>query len=119
MDASRKPLAKVEGRRLMPLSGLTIACRGAPSLDLLEEVPRHVVGRQAKLAAQDAGETVLVLEAEDPAFHLVSAGISDMDPCSGQDCRAPRLTSSVGRPPSARSGRMPRQSLEAPRSIAQ
>jgi len=70
MDASRKPLAKVEGRRLMPLSGLTIACRGAPSLDLLEEVPRHVVGRQAKLAAQDAGETVLVLEAEDPAFHL-------------------------------------------------
>ena len=33
MDASRKPLAKVEGRRLMPLSGLTIAWRGTPSLD--------------------------------------------------------------------------------------
>ena len=33
MDASRKPLAKVEGRRCMPLSGLTIAWRGTPSLD--------------------------------------------------------------------------------------
>jgi hypothetical protein len=33
MDASRKPLAKVEGRRRMPLSGLTIAWRGTPSLD--------------------------------------------------------------------------------------
>jgi hypothetical protein len=33
MDASRKPLAKVEGRRRMPLSGLTIAWRGTPSVD--------------------------------------------------------------------------------------
>jgi hypothetical protein len=33
MDASRKPLAKVEGRRPMPLSGLTIAWRGTPSRD--------------------------------------------------------------------------------------
>src|SRR2546425_4815762 len=33
MEASRKPLAKVEGRRRMPLSGLTIAWRGTPSLD--------------------------------------------------------------------------------------
>jgi hypothetical protein len=33
MDASRKPLAKVEGRRRMLLSGLTIAWRGTPSLD--------------------------------------------------------------------------------------
>ena len=38
--------------------------------DLLEEVPRHVVGRQAALAVQGAGETVLVLEAEDPALHV-------------------------------------------------
>jgi len=38
--------------------------------DLLEEVPRDVVGRQATLAVQGAGETVLVLEAEDPALHL-------------------------------------------------
>jgi hypothetical protein len=33
MDASRKPLAKVEGRRRMRLSGLTIAWRGTPSVD--------------------------------------------------------------------------------------
>ena len=33
MEASRKPLAKVEGRRRLPLSGLTIAWRGTPSLD--------------------------------------------------------------------------------------
>jgi hypothetical protein len=33
MEASRKPLAKVEGRRRMLLSGLTIAWRGTPSLD--------------------------------------------------------------------------------------
>ena len=33
MESSRKPLAKVEGRRRMPLSGLTIAWRGTPSLD--------------------------------------------------------------------------------------
>ena len=33
MDASRKPLAKVEGRRRMRLSGLTVAWRGTPSVD--------------------------------------------------------------------------------------
>ena len=33
MDASRKPLAKVEARRRLPLSGLTIAWRGTPSVD--------------------------------------------------------------------------------------
>jgi hypothetical protein len=33
MEASRKALAKVEGRRRMRLSGLTIAWRGTPSLD--------------------------------------------------------------------------------------
>jgi len=33
MEASRKPLAKVEGRKRMRLSGLTIAWRGTPSLD--------------------------------------------------------------------------------------
>src|SRR5215467_10861052 len=38
--------------------------------DLLEQVPRDVVGRQTTLAVQGAGETVLVLEAEDPALHL-------------------------------------------------
>ena len=32
MEASRKPLAKVGGRRRMPFSGLTIAWRGTPSL---------------------------------------------------------------------------------------
>src|SRR6185503_21288771 len=38
--------------------------------DLLEQVPRHVVGRQAALAVQGTGEAVFVLEAEDPALHV-------------------------------------------------
>src|SRR2546428_7646567 len=33
MEGSRKPLAKVEGRRRMRLSGVTIAWRGTPNLD--------------------------------------------------------------------------------------
>jgi hypothetical protein len=33
MDASRKPLAKVEGRKHLRLSKLTVAYRGTPSLD--------------------------------------------------------------------------------------
>jgi len=33
MEVGRKPLAKIEGRRRMRLSGLTIAWRGTPSLD--------------------------------------------------------------------------------------
>jgi len=33
MEVSRKPLAKVEGRRRMRQSGLTIAWRGTPTLD--------------------------------------------------------------------------------------
>ena len=33
METSRRPLAKVEGRRRMRQSGLTIAWRGTPKLD--------------------------------------------------------------------------------------
>lgn len=33
MEAARKPLAKIEGRKRMQLSGLTIAWRGTPNLD--------------------------------------------------------------------------------------
>lgn len=33
MHASRKPLAKIEGRRRLRLSGLTIAWRGTSNLD--------------------------------------------------------------------------------------
>jgi hypothetical protein len=33
MDGSRKPLAKVEGRRRMRLSGVTVEWRGTPRLD--------------------------------------------------------------------------------------
>jgi hypothetical protein len=33
MEVSRKPLAKIEGRRRLRLSGLTIAWRGTPDLD--------------------------------------------------------------------------------------
>lgn len=33
MEASRKPLAKIEGRKRMRLSGVTVAYRGTTSLD--------------------------------------------------------------------------------------
>jgi hypothetical protein len=33
MDGPRKPLAKVEGRRRMRMSGVTVAWRGTPELD--------------------------------------------------------------------------------------
>ena len=33
MDANRKPLAKVEGRKRLRLSKVTVAYRGTPSLD--------------------------------------------------------------------------------------
>ena len=33
MQAPRKPLARVEGRRRLPISGLTVAWRGTPSVD--------------------------------------------------------------------------------------
>jgi hypothetical protein len=33
MEGSRKPLAKVEGRRRMRHSGITVAWRGTPDLD--------------------------------------------------------------------------------------
>ncbi len=33
MEGSRKPLAKIEGRRRLRLSGLTVAWRGTPNLD--------------------------------------------------------------------------------------
>ncbi len=33
MDGTRKPLAKVEGRRRMRMSGVTVAWRGTPDLD--------------------------------------------------------------------------------------
>ena len=46
MEASRKPLAKVEGRRRMRLSGLTVAWRGTPSLD--DWVAYIVTGTKSK-----------------------------------------------------------------------
>ena len=33
MERTRKPLAKMEGRKRLPLSGLTVAWRGTPNLD--------------------------------------------------------------------------------------
>src|SRR6267142_1826192 len=38
--------------------------------DLLEEIPRDIVRRQAALDVERAVEAVLVLEPEDPALHL-------------------------------------------------
>ena len=46
MEASRKPLAKVEGRKRMWLSGLTVAWRGTPSLD--DWVAYIVTGTKSK-----------------------------------------------------------------------
>jgi hypothetical protein len=46
MEASRKPLAKVEGRNRMRLSGLTVAWRGTPSLD--DWVAYIVTGTKSK-----------------------------------------------------------------------
>ena len=56
MEVSRKPLAKIEGRRLMRQSGLTIAWRGTPSLD--DWVAYIVNGTKSKklILANDASE---------------------------------------------------------------
>ena len=45
METKRKPLAKVEGRRRMRLSGLTIAWRGTPGLD---DWVAYIVGTKSK-----------------------------------------------------------------------
>jgi hypothetical protein len=46
MDGSRKPLAKLEGRRRMRFSGVTVAWRGTPALD--DWVAYIVNGTQSK-----------------------------------------------------------------------
>lgn len=55
MKTSRKPLAKVEGRRRLRLSGLTVAWRGTPSLD---DWLAYIVGTKSKkfLLADHASE---------------------------------------------------------------
>ncbi len=45
MEASRKPLAKVEKSRRLRLSGLTVAWRGTPSLD---DWVAYIVGTKSK-----------------------------------------------------------------------
>jgi len=45
MDTKRKPLAKVEGRRRMQRSGLTVAWRGTPDLD---DWVAYLVGSKTK-----------------------------------------------------------------------
>ncbi len=45
MEVRRKPLAKVEGRRRLRLSGLTVAWRGTPSLD---DWVAYIVGTKSK-----------------------------------------------------------------------
>ncbi len=57
MEASRKPLAKVEGRKRMRFSGLTVAWRGTPSLD--DWVAYIVTGTKSKkLIAHTSERTV-------------------------------------------------------------
>ncbi len=55
MEASRKPLARVERRRRLRLSGLTVAWRGTPSLD---DWLAYIVGTKSKkfLLADHASE---------------------------------------------------------------
>jgi hypothetical protein len=56
MEPGRKPLAKVEGRRRLRLSGLTIAWRGTPNLD--DWVAYIVNGTRSRklILADDASE---------------------------------------------------------------
>ena len=56
MEASRKPLAKVEGRRRIRQSGLTVAWRGTQGLD--DWVAYIVNGTKSKklILANDASE---------------------------------------------------------------
>src|SRR2546425_5415908 len=74
---------------------------------LLEQIPRDVVGRQAPLAIEGAGQAVLVLEAEDAALHLglslarptsvcPAVGSAPRAGCAGT-CAAP--SSGPARPP--------------------
>ena len=48
--------------------------RPAPRHDPPEQVPRDLVRAQPALPAEGAGDAVLVLESEDPAFHACSQG---------------------------------------------
>ena len=59
MEGSRKPLAKVEGRRRMRLSGVTVAWRGTPNLD--DWVAYIVNGTRSKklILAHDVSERKL------------------------------------------------------------
>lgn len=56
MEVSRRPLAKVEGRRRLRMSGLTIAWRGTPNLD--DWVAYIVNGTKSKklILADDTSE---------------------------------------------------------------
>lgn len=54
-EAKRKPLTKIEGRRRLPLSGLTVAWRGTPNLD---DWVAYIVGTKSKklILADDSSE---------------------------------------------------------------
>src|SRR5438093_7421392 len=71
-----------------------------------EEVPGHLVRGEPTLAAERAGDPVLVLEAEDPAVHDVSVGAASLVP------RQPGARE--GRPP-IQVGRMPAMSWSVSR----
>ena len=63
--------------------------RPSPADDTPEQVPGHLVGRQAALAAQRTGDAVLVLEPEDPPVHVThgSAGCAWRRPPPGRSGR--------------------------------
>src|SRR5262249_11414250 len=69
--------------------------------DLFEEIPRDVVGGQTALTVQGAGETVLVLETEDPPLHVdlrvAGAGFRGKKPLAGAS--GANRTSWTGRGP--------------------
>lgn len=69
MDGSRKPLAKVEGRRRMRLSGVTVAWRGTPNLDdWVAYIAEGTASRRLILADRVSERKVKALLAHLPAL---------------------------------------------------
>ena len=62
MDGSRKPLAKLEGRRRMRQSGVTVAWRGTPNLDdWVAYIANGTKSRKLILADHSSERTVKTL----------------------------------------------------------
>ena len=76
MDGSRKPLAKVEGRRRMRLSGVTVAWRGTPNLDdWVAYIANGTRSKKLILAdhANPAGAVLVIADEEIPLHRAAIA----------------------------------------------